>query len=183
MVFYSAEAGLSSSPIDPMVFLPERGARAAVGPLLVSHVAGIAPASGQASPASALLGADGRKLGITLGQWDQAAGTVAFSCVGSREQATSTLTGLIPSAMYSTFVVHTAVEGPRRFTPWGDALGTNNNFYASAAGTASPSNAVDGCLGNDAAAVIIWHSDGKTHGASPGKIGANWHTALITRVP
>jgi hypothetical protein len=97
MVFYAAESNVS---IDPMVFLPKRGAPAGVGPLMVRHVAGIAPAKQGASPTSPLLGADGNQLGIRLGQWEKAAGTVAFSCVGSQERATSTLTGLIPSATY-----------------------------------------------------------------------------------
>jgi len=180
MPFYYAESNVN---IDPMVFLPKPGAPAGVGPLMVSHVAGIAPAKQGASPTSPLLGADGKQLGIMLGQWEKAAGTVAFSCVASRERATSTLTGLIPSATYSTFVVHLDVEGSGRFTPWGDPAGTTNSFTASATGTAAPTNTVKGCLGTDAAAAIIWHSDATTHGKSPGDIGVNWHTSLITRVP
>jgi hypothetical protein len=180
MAFYFDESNVN---IDPMVFLPKPGASAAVGPLTVSHVAGIAPAQPGASLTSPLLGADGKHLGITLGQWEKAAGTVSFTCVSSRERATSTLTGLIPSATYSMFVVHLDVEGSGRFTPWGDPAGTTNSFTASATGTAAPTNIVDGCLDTNAAAAIIWHSDDTTHGRSPGDIGVNWHTSLITRVP
>jgi hypothetical protein len=39
--FYAAESG---SKVDPMVFVPAPRARAAVGPLMVRHVAGITPA-------------------------------------------------------------------------------------------------------------------------------------------
>jgi len=30
--------------------------------------------------------------------------------------------------------------------------------------------------------VIIWHSDGHTHGATPGQLGVTWHNSLITPV-
>jgi hypothetical protein len=80
-------------------------------------------------------------------------------------------------------VVHTAFDGPRRFTPWGNAAGTSNDFKASAAGTARPTDSLPGCSGNADDIVIVWHSDGLTHGKSPGQIGVNWHTSLIARVP
>lgn len=99
------------------------------------------------------------------------------------ERATSTLAGLIPSATYSTFVVHLKVQGAGRFTPWGNAAGTTDNFTASSSGTASPANTVTGCLGADSAAVIIWHSDGQTHGSTPGTLGVTWHNSLITALP
>lgn len=106
---------------------------------------------------------------------------MVFTCVGSTLRAASTLTGLIPSATYSTFVVHTSEDGPKRFTPWGDPAGTTNNFTASATGTASPTNTLHGCSNADVI-IIIWRSDGMTHGKSPGQIGVNWHTSLIARV-
>jgi hypothetical protein len=181
MVFYAAESG-ANPPIDPMTFIAAPGAPAAVGPLSVMHAAGVAPAKQTDPPTTPLLGADGTSLGITLGQWEKAQGTVAFNCVGSKRQATSTLKGLIPSGTYSAFVVHTALDGPGRFTPWGDPAGTTNNFTASATGTATPTNSLDGCQSNADDIAIIWHSDGVDHGSSPGKIGANWHTSLIARV-
>jgi hypothetical protein len=154
-----------------------------VGPLNVRHVAGVSPAPRRTPRGTHLLGADGSPLGITFGQWQGAHGTVAFRCVGSKEQATSHLSGLIPSASYSTFAVHTALEGPRRFTPWGDPAGSTNNFTASKNGTASPRNTMQGCTGEADDIIIIWHSDDMTHGRSPGTIGVNWHTSLISSVP
>jgi hypothetical protein len=178
--FYAAESG---SEVDPMVFVPAPRARAGIGPLMVRHVAGIRPAK-QATPSTTkLLGADGTPLGITFEQWQQASGTATFRCVDSSERVSSTLSNLIPSGTYSTFAVHTSVQGPRRFTPWGDPDGTTNNFKASADGTASPTNTVQGCSGTADVIIIVWHSDDSTHGRSPGKIGLNWHTSLIARVP
>jgi hypothetical protein len=182
MVFYAAESG-TTPVIDPMTFVAAPGASADVGPLSVRHVAGVAPAKQAGPPTTPLLGADGASLGITLGQWEKAQGTVSFDCVGSKRRATSTLTGLLPSAAYSAFVVHAALDGPGRFTPWGDPAGTTNNFTSSATGTASPTNALDGCDSNADDIVIIWHSDGTDHGSSPGRIGVDWHTSLIARVP
>lgn len=126
--------------------------------------------------------ADGAALTITRGVWESAAGSVNFSCVDGGERATSRLTGLIPGATYSTFVVHLDIQGPGRFTPWGDAAGTTNNFTADPSGAAAPVNTVPGCTTSNEAIVILWHSDGQTHGTTPGKLGVTWHNSLITPV-
>ena len=170
-----------AAAIDPMTFVSKPGTPAGVGPLSIRHVAGVTPAMKASPPTAPLMGADGKALGITLGPWEQATGTVVFTCKGSELQAASKLKGLIPSATYSTFVVHTSKDGPKRFTPWGDPAGTTNNFTASATGTASPTNTVHGCSSADVI-IIIWHSDARTHGKSPGQIGVDWHTTLIARV-
>jgi len=146
-------------------------------------VAGLAPAAGDGPAETPLRGADGSALKITLGSWKKAAGTVSFSCVDNQERATSRLTGLLSGASYSVFVVHLDVQGAGRFTPWGDAEGTTNNFTADSSGTASVTNTVPGCRTNRAAAVIIWHSDGMTHGPKPGTLGVTWHNSLITALP
>ncbi len=182
MAFFSIESKISPV-IDPQVFVASPGAKAGIGPQMISHIAGVAPAKQAGPPTTRLLAADATPLKITLGEWERAAGSVAFSCVNGSERATSTLTGLIPSATYSTFVVHLRRQGAGRFTPWGNAAGTTNNFTASSTGAASPTNTVTGCLGADSAAVIIWHSDGQTHGSSPGTIGVTWHNSLITALP
>jgi hypothetical protein len=177
---YAEESG--GSMIDPMTFVRTPGTAAEIGPLSVRHVAGIAPTPGDAPADTPLLGADGKPLGITRGQWDKARGTVTFSCVDSQLRATSRLAGLLPSATYSTFVVHTDKDGPGRFTPWGDPSGTTNNFTSSPSGTANPTNTVHGCQTDQNDIIIIWHSDGRTHGSSPGRIGVDWHTSLIAVV-
>lgn len=182
MDFFSAEAKLTTV-IDPQVFVRAPGAPAAVGPQMIKHAAGLAPARKTADPSTPLLAANGTALHITLGQWEKARGTVTFRCVSGHEKAASRLTGLIPRGRYSTFVVHLKVMGAGRFTPWGDATGTTNNFTASARGTASPKNTVAGCLGSTAAVLIVWHSDGRSHGASPGTIGVTQHNSLITPLP
>jgi len=101
----------------------------------------------------------------------------------SRGYYSGRLTGLIPAATYSTFVVHFDVQGPGRFTPWGDTAGTTNNFTADTTGAAAPTNTVPGCTTNHEAIVIIWHSDGHAHGATPGQLRVTWRNSLITPVP
>ncbi|MDP9890102.1 hypothetical protein [Pseudarthrobacter enclensis] len=182
MDFFSHESKLGSV-IDPQVFQSSPGAPAGSGPQGITHAAGTTPAAKAADPGTALLAADGSALNITLGQWEKAAGTVSFSCTAGQEEAASQLTGLIPNGSYSTFVVHLDVQGPGRFTPWGDSQGSTNNFTADAGGTATVTNTVSGCLGNREAAVIIWHSDGKPHGTTPGTLGVTWHNSLITPLP
>lgn len=182
MDFFSHESKLAAV-IDPQMFIAAPAAPAATGPQMISHAAGISPAPKNSPAATPLLGATGSPLGVTVGGWEKAAGTVRFSCTAGQEQAASHLTGLIPDGVYSTFVVHLNVQGPGRFTPWGNTQGSNNNFTANTTGTATPTNTVPGCLNSHDAAVIIWHSDGHPHGSSPGTLGVSWHNSLITPLP
>ncbi|HET9073163.1 MAG TPA: hypothetical protein VFN48_01160 [Solirubrobacteraceae bacterium] len=182
MDFFSAESKLSTV-IDPQMFVRTPGAPAAVGPQMIMHAAGFAPAHKAGAPSTPLFAANGTALHITLGEWEKANGTVILRCVSGREQATSQLSGLLPGGHYSTFVVHLKAPSAKRFTPFGNATGTTNNFTASPQGTASPVNTVAGCLNSSNAVLIVWHSDGRSHGASPGAIGVTQHNSLITAIP
>ena len=181
MDFFSHESN-QPAVIDPQMFVSSPGTPAGTGPQNISHAADVTPAPKTDPPETTLLAADGTPLGITLGQWESAAGTVSMTCDGSQETAAHELRGLIPGGLYSVFVVHLNIQGSGRFTPFGDPAGTTNNFTASADETASPTTTVRGCLTNQEAVVIIWHSDHQAHGASAGTIGVDWHNALITRV-
>jgi hypothetical protein len=182
MTFFSTESSISPV-IDPQMFAAAPGAPAAVGPQMIRHVADIAPVLRSAPAATALYGADGQPLHITLGTWEAARGTVALTCAGGTETAVSTLQGLVPGGLYSVFVVHLMVNGAGRFTPLGNAAGTDDSFTASATGAADPTDRVSGCLTDQEAVVVIWHSDRQTHGQSPGTVGVTWHNAVIVQVP
>jgi hypothetical protein len=181
MDFFSHESHLASV-IDPQVFVSAPGTPAGTGPQKIPHSAGVAPATKADPPDTPLLAADGTPLQITLGQWESAAGSVALTCNGGQQTAASQLRGLLPSGVYSVFVVHLNLQGPGRFTPFGDAAGTTNNFTAAADGTATPTTTMNGCLTNQEAVLVIWHSDHQTHGASGGTLGVDWHNSLITPV-
>lgn len=134
-------------------------------------------------PATSLLAADAAPLHVSLGAWEKAAGTLTLTCSNQVGTAKSQLTGLIPKAVYSVFVVHLKVDGPGRFTPLGNPGGTDNSFTSSGSGSATTTDQVNGCLDHQEAVVVIWHSDGKTHGATPGILGVTWHNSVITQVP
>jgi hypothetical protein len=181
--FFSSESGLTSA-IDPQVFTASPGAAAGTGPQGIVHAAGYAAARESEPASSGLFAADGTPLHLTLGAWNAAKGTLALSCASGREKVASTLTGLVPSGVYSVFDVHLLVNGAGRFTPLGDPTGIDNTFTATSRGTASSTNTVAGCLAHMTdAVVVIWHSDGQAHGATPGTLGITWHNAVIAQVP
>jgi hypothetical protein len=182
MDFFSQESH-QASVIDPQVFVSAAGAPAGTGPQMIPHAAAVAPAAITDPADTPLVAADATPLGITLTQWESAAGSLSLTCDGGQETAASQLRGLVPGGVYCVFVVHLTVQGPNRFTLFGDAAGTTNNFTASAEGTATPTTTVTECLSAQEAVVVIWHSDHNSHRASGGTLGVDWHNSLIARVP
>jgi hypothetical protein len=180
--YFSQASGLSVV-IDPEMFEEAMGNPPGIGSEGISHAKDIRPVLANAAAGTALLSSRAAVLGITLGQWQKAAGTVTFTCVNGSEKATSRLTGLIPNAQYSAFVVHTDAAGTASYTPWGNSDGTNNNFSADADGIANSTDTVSGCLGKSDAIAIIWHSDGEPHGTTPGVLGVSAHDNLIAPLP
>ncbi|GAC1335867.1 MAG: hypothetical protein NVSMB17_19200 [Candidatus Dormibacteria bacterium] len=182
MTFFSHESGLPKV-IDPQVFVTTSGSPAGVGPQKISHAAGVSPAPMDGAADTPLVAADGTPLNLTLGAWEAATGTVSLSCSNGSETAQNHLAHLVPRGAYSVFVVHFKVNGPGRFTPYGAADGSGNNFSAKASGQADPLFTAPSCLGHDQGLVVVWHSDGMPHGASPGQIGVTWHNHLIVPIP
>ena len=115
-VFFSHEAH-QPRVIDPQMFVAAPGAPAGIGPQMIRHVAGVAPVLAAAPAATPLLDALGRPLGVTLGRWAAARDTATIACDGRSSTLVSRFTRLLPRAVYSLFVVHLRVQGPRRFTP------------------------------------------------------------------
>lgn len=62
-----------------------------------------------------------------------------------------------------------------------DGSGKYNSFTASATGTASVSMSITAMPTHANAVLLVYHSDGKSHGASRGKISVNAHHQLIAR--
>ncbi|GAC1358556.1 MAG: hypothetical protein NVS4B11_14760 [Ktedonobacteraceae bacterium] len=178
MQFFSHEAHLSTV-IDPQMFVSAPTTPAGLGPQNIKHVAGVKPVPAQDSPSTPLLNADGTSLGVTLGTWKSATGGATLSCRNGTETITSSFQHLLPNAAYSLFIVHLHVNGPKRFTPLGAANGSNNNFTSNAQGEGTKTSILSLCLNSSNAVVLIWHSDGHTHGASPGVLGVTWHNQLI----
>lgn len=121
---------------------------------------------------------------MTLGQWESARGQATLVCHDGREVVQSQFRHLIPGGVYSLFVVHFAVQGVGRFTPLGAADGSDNSFVANPAGHGATVITTAPCLTSSAEGVVlVWHSDGQTHGPSIGTPGVTSHNQLIFRVP
>lgn len=178
--FFSAETHQPAG-IDPQVFVKTPG-MAGVGPQQIAHVMGVMPAH-LSDPASApLYTARGKPLHITLGRWLGAQGMATIAPLGSHGQkVTASFAGLIPRGSYSLFVAE--------FRPGGnvlaplDGMGKSNNFVATAAGMGSITVTTPTMLSHDKAVLLVYHSDGQTHGASRGMPGVTAHHQLIARVP
>lgn len=177
--FFSSESHLPRA-IDPQMFEAVPGAPAGVGPQGIAHAAGFEPVAEDGPAGTALYAADGSPLHVNLGEWEAARGTVTLSCSHGSAHATARLSHLIPGGVYSLFVVHlTATTDAARFTP----LGTNDTATASPGGSLTISSTTSPCLNGTEAILVVWHSDGTAHGASPGQLGVTQHNSLIVAVP
>jgi hypothetical protein len=179
--FYSGEVGLART-LDPQVFVVDRAAPAGVGPQAIHHAAGIRNAFVDESNSQALFNANGEPLGLTLGQWISATGTVTLSPQPDRtEKIDVGLRGLKPGARYSLFENHFG-KGSTWFTPL-DGSGKANSFKADSRGAATIHLVAPEALTHDNAVLVVFHSDGIAHGEERGHVGIDAHHQLIARIP
>ncbi len=180
-VFFSHEAH-QPRVIDPQMFVAAPGASAGIGPQMIRHVAGVAPVLAAAPAATPLLDALGRPLGVTLGRWEAARGTATLTCRDGSSTLVSRFTRLLPRAVYSLFVVHLRVQGPRRFTPLGAPDGRGSSFVTDASGIWTETSVIPPCLTPAEAVVLVWDSDGRSHGPVIGQPGVTAHNHLIVPI-
>ncbi len=179
--FFSNEMGTTPA-IDPHAFVADPTQPAAIGPQNIEHAAGFRPALLTDPPGSLIYNAQGVLLdGFTLDSWLGAGGTVRITPVDGKSTVVVTLRGLLPGGTYSLFENHFD-EKPVGFTPL-DGTGTTNSFTASAEGTATVTVAVPHVPTHDNAVLVVYHSDGQTHGTERGSIGVNAHHQVIARIP
>ena len=179
--FFSVETK-QPNLLDPQVFVSDASSQAATGPQGIAHVAGYRPAFGVDDAAAPASNAQGKALGITLGQWFGARGSVALSpSDGGNTSAALSFSGLIPRGRYSLFENHFTSSGVT-FTPL-DGTAKTNSFTASADGSAKLTVLVPGAITHAEAILLVYHSDGVDHGMQRGEIGMNAHHQLIMRVP
>jgi hypothetical protein len=168
--------------IDPQVFVKASGVTAGVGPQNIRHVAGFAPARLSDPPSTPLFNADGQPLDITLGRWLGARGTATIEAARSGgARVAASFSGLIPRGTYSLFRV-TFRPGGNTFTPL-DGTGASNSFTAGTTGTAGVTVRAPTPLTHANAVLLVYHSDGRTHGTSRGAPGVTAHHQLIARIP
>ncbi|MFN2527322.1 MAG: hypothetical protein ABR584_01225 [Candidatus Baltobacteraceae bacterium] len=178
--FFSLE---SKQPnlIDPQVFTADVASIGAIGPQGIVHVAGYRPAYGVDDPATQITNAQGKSLGLTLGQWFLARGTAELSQEETHTRAKLSFSNLVPGGRYSLFENHFAAANVT-FTPL-DGAGKTNSFTADAKGTATLTVILPVVLSHAEAILLVFHSDGMDHGTERGALGITAHHQLIMRVP
>ncbi len=179
--FFSRETK-QANPIDPQVFVRDPAAPAAMGPQGIRHVKGVRPLPLSDAPQTKLYTATGKPLGFTAGEWLGATGRVTITPdqKGGGE-IVATFEGLRPGGVYSLFENDFATK-PISFSPL-DGRGTRNSFKARGDGSASVKVHAPKMPTGVNAVLLVYHSDGKTHGRSRGNPGVTAHNQLIAKVP
>lgn len=179
--FFSQETHQPQA-LDPQVFIQDAAVKAGTGPQNIDHIDGYRNAVLTDPMDSPLFTAQGKPLaGFTLGSWLGARGEVRITPLKSRGAKVAVkFTGLRPRGVYSLFENHFD-QKPIGFTPL-DGKGTRNSFVAKANGTASITVTVPEMPTSANAVLLVYHSDGKTHGTSRGDIGVTAHHQLIAKV-
>lgn len=179
--FFSKETK-QAKEIDPQVFVADPAAPAATGPQGIVHIAKFRPAFTDQAPATPVFTAQGTPLGFTLGAWLGAKGELSITPESDgTAKVVAAFTGLQPNGVYSLFENHFD-QKPIGFTPL-DGTGTNNSFSADATGAGEITLTAPTMPTDVNAVLLVYHSDGKTHGVSRGQIGVNAHHQLIAKVP
>ena len=179
--FFSLETKQPNA-LDPQVFARDGAAPAAVGPQGIAHVAGFRPLLLSDPKDTQVSTAKGKPLGFTAGKWLGATGhvTVTPAANGGAEIVAS-FEGLNPGGTYSLFENHFDTK-PVSFTPL-DGKGTHNSFKAGRDGSASVKVRSPQMPTGVNAVLLVYHSDGKSHGESRGDLGVNAHHQLIAKIP
>ena len=181
--FFSSETHQSAA-VDPLVFVQTRGAPGGLGPQDIPHAEAVVPAPLSAPPDTPLYNADGRPLGTTLGRWLAASGTGSIEPAGDpthADRVSVTFTGLIPGGLYTLFEITFQPSG-NTFAPL-DGSGLRHNFVALTDGTARATVLTPAPLTHSNAVLLVYHSDGRTHGMSRGTPGVTAHHQLIAPIP
>ncbi len=180
--FFSQEAHQSPA-FDPQVFIQDAAAKAGTGPQNIYHVDGYRNARLTDSAESRIYTAQGKLLdGFTLGSWLGAKGDVRISPSKSgRVKIVVKFRRLRRKGVYSLFENHFD-QRPVGFTPL-DGNGTRNSFVPQANGEAVFKVTSPEMLTHDHAVLLVYRSDGKTHGMERGEIGVTAHHQLIVRIP
>jgi hypothetical protein len=177
--FFSAEMG-QSRVIDPHIFVQDAAAPEAVGPLGIKHAAGLRPAFVEEDrKAAPLYTADGKPLGMTLGEWLRGTFSMMITGTTADPRLDATFSGLKPQGRYSLFERQSGQQTVA-FKPI-DGTGASNSFVAGADGTATLSIKLSRPLPSTSTVVLIYHSDDQAHGLQRGRIGYDAHHLVMTQ--
>ena len=168
-----SDASRLQPALDPEIFVPAPQATAGIGPESIPHVAGVRNARLADDKDRFVAAADGAELGFSLASWLAAVGTIdAQPTDDGQVRLLMRFSSLLSGSKYSLFVRHPMPLGT--FVALGD-------FAAAFDGSATMD--VKAPLESGDAVVLVYHSDGRPHGASPGNLGLDAHIQLIWQAP
>ena len=131
----------------------------------------------------------GNSLGFTLQQWLDASGIGIYSADGENAQLELSLQKLVPNGVYTVWCSRLKMppEPMIEDFPCGAANGSENMFKSDSQGNAAFNLKLKTLplSTNETSEVlaIAYHSDGQSHGASPGEFGMNSHVQLFFMIP
>ena len=134
----------------------------------------------------------GKALGFTLADWLAATGTGTYACDDGVGTVKVTFDHLVPNAVYTMWYSLTPRPPLDPFVflamPLGARDGSQSPFTTDGKGHAEYEATFSPCLQLtgiqvDASLDIAWHSDGKTHGASPGPLSTVTHVPFWADLP
>ena len=131
----------------------------------------------------------GKPLGFTLGQWLSAGGIGIYSVDNENAEMELSFKNLIPNGVYT--VLCSRIKFPPNPSlydaPCGAEDGSENKFTSDAKGIGEFSLKLkplfESTKEEASGIALVYHSDGKTYGASPGDFGLNSHVQLFFLMP
>lgn len=143
----------------------------------LAHVAGFRPVADSDASSEPVYSSTGFPLGISLGRWRAAGGTVRVQTNGTAETLVCAFHGLVPFGVYSMFLGDAA--RPQDSLQPLDGSGEANSFVAAIDGSAAIAVRSGRALRSNDVLVVVFHADGYSHGEQPGAIGANALEQLV----
>jgi hypothetical protein len=134
----------------------------------------------------------GARLGFSLEDWLAASGDLTVACEAGSARVDVAFDALVPAATYTLWFSYIVMPPTVPFSvidlPLGAVDGSQNAFVTDAQGHAEVSIALETCplLSQGPLATMIaiaYHSDGRTHGFSPGAFGQTSHVQLMAFLP
>lgn len=131
----------------------------------------------------------GKSLGFALSDWLLATGSGSYSVVGEEASMSLVFGNLVPRGVYSVWCSRlTLPPNPEMIDrPCGNPDGSENSFKVDSKGNGQFSLKIPALEVSSektySVITAIYHSDGKTHGNSPGEYGKTAHGHLYYLLP
>lgn len=167
----------ADAEIDPEIFVADKSAPQGTGALGIMHDSGFRPARSSDNPSLPVYNAQGVGLSLNLGRWSGATGTADFTAQsrGTDSRVHCTFAGLVPFGIYSLFVGRVTHDGTT-VTPLSEAT---NKLTASVDGFLDVSTQSTDPLETGDTLLLVYHSDGESHGVHRGELGITAHEQLL----